>query len=105
MAVHEVNVIDIISINQEGTVVMTISDHLEWDDQNEHLLLLQDKINFYLGAVESGELLKKYPDAEGRNIKLEIFFKYAPHEQAVSFLEQAEAFLTKAGYGFSYNLV
>lgn len=45
MAVDDKNVIDIVSMNPEGKAVLTISDHLEWDTENNHLLILQDKIN------------------------------------------------------------
>ena len=44
------------SIDNDENVVLTITDHLEWDIENEHLLILQDKINAYLGAIEDGEL-------------------------------------------------
>ena len=55
MSVENSQVIDAISINPQDVVVLTISDHLEWDEENEHLLLLQNKINAYLGVIESGE--------------------------------------------------
>jgi hypothetical protein len=53
MAVDDKNVIDLVSISPEGKVVLTISDHLEWNTENDHLLILQDKINLYLGVLES----------------------------------------------------
>jgi hypothetical protein len=45
MSVEDKTVIDIITTDKQGMLVLTISDHLEWDDENGHLLLLQDKIN------------------------------------------------------------
>ena len=67
MAVDNPNVIDAIGTDQTtGEVVLTISDHLEWDDRNEHLLILQEKINRYIGFIETGELREKYPGAEAR---------------------------------------
>ena len=44
MSVEILNVIDFVSSDKNGNVVLTISDHLEWDEENNHLLLLQDKI-------------------------------------------------------------
>ena len=62
MSVENKGIIDIASIDENGNVVLTISDHLEWDTENEHLLILQDKINSYLGVIESGALYAKYPN-------------------------------------------
>ena len=47
MSVENKNIIDIISIDPNENVVFSISDHLEWDLENKHLLILQDKINYY----------------------------------------------------------
>ena len=52
MALENLDVIDIISIDLNGNVVLTVSDNLKWDDGNEHLLILQSKINAYLRAIE-----------------------------------------------------
>lgn len=49
MSVDNPNVIDFISEQDDDKVVLTISDHLEWDDEdNNHLYLLQEKVNAYL---------------------------------------------------------
>ena len=48
MSVDQLDKVDFISKTSEGNVELTISDHLEWDDKNEHLLILQNKINAYL---------------------------------------------------------
>ncbi len=45
---ENLNTIDFISIDKDGNVVLTVSDHLEWDVQNEHLVTLQNKLNVYL---------------------------------------------------------
>ena len=49
------SVIDIISLDKDDVEILTIADHLEWYKENEHLILLQDKINAYLTAIENGE--------------------------------------------------
>ena len=60
MSVKNVNVIDFVSIDLNTDVALTISDHLEWDDNNEHLLILQNKINTYISFVESGGIYEQY---------------------------------------------
>ena len=62
MTIEQSDKIDIIGQNKkEGYIALTISDHLEWDSNNEKLLILQAKINSYLSFVESGQLLDEYP--------------------------------------------
>lgn len=73
MSVEDKNVIDFISLDrEEKEVMLTISDHLEWDDENEHLLILRDKLNSYLAAIEGGDLYIKYPKALNKNICIRI---------------------------------
>ena len=46
MSVDQLDKVDFISKTSEGNVELTISDHLEWDDKNEHLLILQNKVYY-----------------------------------------------------------
>jgi hypothetical protein len=39
MSVENTKVIDVVSIDLDGNAILSISDHLEWDDKNEHLLI------------------------------------------------------------------
>jgi hypothetical protein len=66
MSVMNLEVVDVISIDLNGNAVLTISDDLTWDDKNEHLLALQNKINAYLGFIESGNIYEEYPNAKDR---------------------------------------
>jgi hypothetical protein len=90
MSVDNSKVIDSISLDKEGNVVLTISDHLPWDEKNEHLLILQDKINAYLEFIENGELIENYPDANGREILINIITKYLPNTTAELFLKRTK---------------
>lgn len=97
MSVEYKNVIDIITTDKQGTLVLTISDHLEWNDENEHLLLLQDKINSYLDFIESDQLAESYPDKADKKIMRQIVFKYYPNKTAEEFLAIVERFLNEKG--------
>ena len=105
MSVRNLEVIDIISINLNGNAVLTISDELEWDDKSEHLLTLQNKINAYLSAIEGGGLYENYPDANGRDIIINIVAKYEPNDEAKAFLRKTEDVLRAAGYGFAFSVL
>jgi len=104
MSVENTKVIDFIT-EKKNNVILTISDHLEWDDDNEHIFLLQEKINAYLGAIESGQLNEKHPTSVGKKVTISIALKYDPNEQGVLFLSYIKDLLLNAGYDFDYYLV
>jgi hypothetical protein len=41
VAVHNFDVVDIVSLDPDGKVTLTISDHLEWTESVSHQLTLQ----------------------------------------------------------------
>ena len=81
MAVDNPSIIDFISITPENEVQLTISDHLNWDDEN-HFLHLQNKINSYLEVVESNQIYEIYPDAIGKQISINVALKYKPNKDS-----------------------
>lgn len=80
MGVDDKNVIDIVSMNPEGKAVLTISDHLEWGTENDHLLILQDKINSYVDVLESGQIYEIYPELKSMDFVIQLVMKYLPDE-------------------------
>jgi len=90
MSVEDLNTIDCIGIPIEAPhkVNLGISDHLDWDVSfDEHLYMLQEKINTYLRFIESGEIYQSFPPASQTTKKvIEVFFKYEPPSQANPFL-------------------
>ena len=104
MSVTDRNVIDFIGKSKEsGQVILTISDHLDWTD-NEHLIILQDKINDYIKFIESNEIYRSYPDAINNGLEINIVFKILPSENSVAhqFLLNVENILNKLYFGFRY---
>ena len=104
MSIDQTDVIDSIGIdNLTGTIVLSISDHLEWD--NKHLLLLQEKLNTYVGFIESKEILDTYPDARDRDVLIDVICKYLPDQNAKVFLTNVNHIVKKAGINFSYRVL
>lgn len=104
MSVDNLGVIDFIT-EKEDTVILTISDYLEWDEENDHLFLLQEKINAYLMAIESGQLVSKYPASVGKQVSISVALKYEPNEIGRLFFSRVDEVLSKAGYGFSFYVL
>ena len=99
MSLEHTNIVDFVAINPtSGKVELTLLDPLPWTtDDQDHLFKLQEKLNSYLGFVESGEVFDSYPKARDREISISIVFKYEPTLKAREFLEKAQAAIAEAG--------
>ena len=105
MSIEENRTIDFVGIDRESdNVELTVSDHLDWRDSEKHQLALQTKLNAYLAFIESGELYKKYPKAEGKKVVITVVAKHPPDENGQTFLKKVKAVVENAGFGFKFEL-
>ena len=89
MSVVETDNIDAIGVDNEmKRVFLSIVDPLFWDDENVHLFTLQEKINTYLFFIESGELLKAFPDSKEFDITIELVLMHLPSDSAITFFDK-----------------
>jgi hypothetical protein len=99
MSIDQADVVDIVSTNRiTGHVVLTITDHMDWSNSNEHQILLQKKLNRYLAFVESGEIFENYPDAKDRQVVFKVVFQFPPDELGRAFLARVKSVVESAGY-------
>jgi hypothetical protein len=106
MSINQTDTVDVVSTDEKsGDVLLTITDHLEWNEnEEEHLLLLQEKINSYLRFIESGELCNKFPKASGRNIVINVVGRFPLSERGNKFFNEATAIIRDAGFSLRFNL-
>lgn len=101
MSLEDVNILDNIGIDKEsGRVVLSIIDNLEWDDEYKHLSLLQEKLNYYLGFIESDEVYSVYPKAIGRNFEIFLYSKGSIPDNGIEFLNRVKGLFEQSGYVF-----
>jgi len=95
MSIIESGVIDsvIFSENYED-IILLITDHLDWSSTQDHLLLLQEKLNTYIKFFESGQLEEDFPDSKYKAIKIMVVGKYELNEKATAFFNSACEFLS-----------
>ena len=105
MSVDQLDKVDFISKTSEGNVELTISDHLEWDDKNEHLLILQNKINAYLNFIESGQIFEEHPSSVNKRVEIQIVMKFLPNETANIFLNKCKTVINEQNIGFSWRVL
>lgn len=91
MSITEKEKIDIIGIEKDKFVVLTITDHLNWSDPFYHICLLEDKINAYLEFIERGQIDEDYPEYKGKEIVIEIVSMYPFNDEGLEFVKKASA--------------
>lgn len=106
MSIDETDKVDFITVDkQTGDVWLTITDHLEWEENDgEHLLLLQEKLNTYLGFIENGEMYERVPATKGRRIVIDVVGKYPLSEQAKNFFERSSVAVSALGMSLQFRL-
>ena len=103
MTIEQLDTVDIIGHDEEK-VTLFISDHLEWDNKNEKLLLLQEKLNLYLSFIESGEIFEQYPFAKNKLFEIQIVSKYQLNNEAEKFISLASKVVREAGFSLTYEV-
>lgn len=104
--IEKTNEIDAIGIDRDtGIVVLKIFDHLNWENEQYHLYLLQEKINSYLRFMESKEIFDIYPDAKNRKLNISISFKEKPSANGIKFLDVVSNIISNAGFLLTYSIV
>lgn len=90
MSISETNKIDALAVSQDGEALMLlIADHLPWDDEHTHLVVLQDKLNAYMSYIQSGDWKQQVQ----QNVKyaiIEIHFKHDITENCEKFLQSVQ---------------
>jgi hypothetical protein len=100
MTVEQIQVVDFVGIDPSGKAVLTIADHLSWDDIESHLFTLQEKLNAYLRFIESGEMIEKRPDLAGHAILISVVLKFPIPREADWFFAKTSAAVEAAGFSF-----
>jgi hypothetical protein len=90
VSLDNLEVIDAVGTERDsGTVVLSLFDAWDWDDERAHLTALQAKLNAYFGFVESGQIYEAYPAAAGKVLRIDIVSRYPMPDAAVTLLERA----------------
>jgi hypothetical protein len=102
--IEDSNVVDFVGTDtSHDGITLAISDHLDWEREDEHLLLLQEKINRYLSFIESGEVFERVSEIRGRQypktspITVRIYFRCELSARARDFVEGAREVLESIG--------
>jgi hypothetical protein len=105
MSLDDLEVVDAVGTEKDnGTIALTIFDAWDWDDQMEHLLALQAKLNSYFAFVESGQIYEAYPSAVGRTLRIDVISRYPVPDVALTFLEDAAAVASQLNIAITHQI-
>ena len=90
MALEQPDIVDAVGIEKGSDfVALTIADSWDWQDEQKHLLALQEKLNAYFRFVESGQIWESYPEAAGRQIVIDVIGRFPLPQIGIDFLKRA----------------
>lgn len=89
-SIMQANKVDGIGKSKDGNkLVLLIIDVLNWEEENEHLVFLQEKINAYIGFIECKQYIETYPDDIFDGYIIQISFMHEMSKKCKQFLEVA----------------
>ncbi len=98
MSVVDKQKIDAVALtDDESGIVLLISDHLDWQDEYNHLLVLQEKINTYVTFLEEGQYKSIYEDNVITYGIIEIHFLCDITKKAEEFLQSVQDSVANLG--------
>lgn len=105
MSVLDKETVDGMALDKNGKVIrLLIADHLDWSNEYNHLLVLQDKINAYIAFCEEHQYNQVYKNILVECAILEIHFKYEPTIKAMNFLEQVQRQVNELGIAIECHI-
>ncbi len=104
MSLDKIDTIDAIGLEENtGQLVLTIADSWTWVDEHQHLLALQAKLNAYFGFIESEQIWEHYSNATGRQLRINVVFRFPPPVAATEFLARASEVASELGLMVSHE--
>ncbi|MQA65947.1 MAG: hypothetical protein GEU76_08600 [Alphaproteobacteria bacterium] len=112
MRLTDANTVDYLGLEKDtGYVVLTLVDDCAWEDEIQHLSLLQAKVNRYFNFIDSGEVYEQLRETTGQEVapttpvKISILAKYEPGGEGNRFLEHVARVAADAGVHFSFKVL
>ena len=105
MSIVDNKTVDGIALTDDNNgIILLIADHMDWRDEYQHLVMLQEKINVYITFLEQ----KQYEDIyKGENITygiIEIHFLYNLTANAEKFLQSVQNQVAELGVKIQYSV-
>ena len=105
MSVVDDNTVDGIALTDDNEgIVLLLSDHLDWDDEYNHLLILQEKLNAYIYFLEEKQYEEIYSNANIVYGIIDIHFLHKITKNVKKFLKSVQVQLEELGITMQYSI-
>jgi hypothetical protein len=106
MSIDNLDTIDGTALDTEtGELVLLISDHFNWSNEQLHLSILQDKINAYFRYVSSGQVYEMYPEAKKGGIRIDCICSFPAPPSTDWFVEEVRKAAAPLKVGFTFKVL
>jgi hypothetical protein len=103
--VHNPRVVDLIRLDVAvDEVELSMLETRSWGSDPQQLAQLETKFNSYLGYVQTGGLLRDYPQYEGKSVRFRLACASAPAGEAAAMLAAMRDFAGRDGIGFRIDV-
>jgi hypothetical protein len=104
MTIEQADKIDGMGIDSSNDeLVLLISDHLSWDDEQTHIASLENKLAGYLNFLKTGQHLESVPAAKGLSVRVKLVHEHSPPRSALSIFQTVAAQLETMDIRFSHQ--
>jgi len=97
MSVVDNKTVDGVALTDDKGIILLITDHLDWCNEYQHLVLLQEKINVYIAFLEEKQYEKIYKEEELIYGVIEIHFLHNLTVNAENFLQSVQNQVAELG--------
>lgn len=102
--VKDPNVVDVVSLDpQTDQCVLVAVEDRPWSSPSI-LVQLQQKMEFYLTFALYGELVAKFPEANGKGVRIRLECAFSPPLDARAVLQRLHQALQTHGVGFEVRV-
>lgn len=98
MSVVDNKTVDGIALTDDKNgIILLITDHVDWSDEYQHLVMLQEKINVYITFLAEKQYEEIYKGEEIAYGVIEIHFLYDLTVNAEKFLQSVQNQVAELG--------
>jgi hypothetical protein len=98
--VHNPRVVDLIRPSPDGGVELLMLEERPWSSHPRQLAQLEEKLNSYLGYVQTGTLARDYPQYAEAAVRFRLECAAPPTEDAARMLSAIRDFCAQEGIAF-----
>jgi hypothetical protein len=96
--------VDVVAADAAGEVMVVMVEDRPWNRGRAGERELRDKINLYAAFISGGDLVRRFPNAAGRPVRIHLDCVEEPSGAIAAVIAYASVQLRKRGIGFTVNV-